>query len=133
MDSLATPLTLSGQREMYAHHVAVRFSEGLVDGQRTIVQRFGFGMHWPITEVFGDRTRKHLKTAHEFIQPVLDHALGSAEVRGSQNGKSEALRAFESSNLLDHLVSKMSGKLHLNDLLDVFPHVRPFRRPCGYG
>ena len=78
------------------------------------MDRIRLGSHWPLAELFADKTKQDMKVIHSFIQPILEDALKREKARNAATlddyGKLKPQNAEEASSLLDYLVSATNGE-----------------------
>ncbi|KAL4257049.1 cytochrome P450 family protein [Pleurotus pulmonarius] len=100
--------------------VAENFAHAFLHAQRIISSRQLLGWVWPLTEIWGDKTKEPMKVVKSFIAPIVDDAvrkkrsadeekatLGTANQRNEDIGDNETL--------LDHLVNFTSDPVVLRD------------------
>jgi len=92
-----------------------QFSTSFANVQELIVSRMRLGPHWPLAELFKEKTEKDMKVIDSFIQPILEDALERETARKvaalDDYGKLKAQDVDEASSLLDYLVSVTDGEL----------------------
>ncbi|KAG8845588.1 hypothetical protein FRB96_002341 [Tulasnella sp. 330] len=122
VNSLATPLALPGVSS--SDSAVNRFVSAFQATQMHIMTRVrSRWLPWQLNEIFGDPTKKHMKTMYAFIDPIIDVALEAARIkkgRAKGVGKVEEGGSADTSSggeetLLSHLVTETQDRKMIRD------------------
>ncbi|KAG2342994.1 cytochrome P450 [Suillus weaverae] len=83
---------------------AAAFADAFSQAQHAISRRVIIGSAWPMTEILADCTAQHMKVVNEFLDPILEAALG----RHSTAAKLDTNETLGDQTLVDHLVKLTS-------------------------
>ncbi|KAF9450762.1 cytochrome P450 [Macrolepiota fuliginosa MF-IS2] len=89
------------------------FSNAFLEAQFAISQRERYGWVWPLYELFGDKTKEHMKVVNAFIEPIVADAIAKKD-NATHQGKEKDPNS-EDGTLLDHLVQVTSDPKILKD------------------
>lgn len=81
------------------------FSEAFFQAQAAANQRSHLGPMWPLTELFRDKTTKHVKVVFDFIEPLVSDAV---QRHKAEDGEKKKL-VEERETLLEYLVKHTEG------------------------
>ncbi|EMD40964.1 hypothetical protein CERSUDRAFT_111537 [Gelatoporia subvermispora B] len=117
--SLQAPLpyphnVLDIDADKYTPSTADEFANAFSSAQRILAERMNSSWIWPLQEIFRTKTDKHMKVVDDFINPILQEALGKHE-RRLKDKKSSTDEEEDSETLLDSLVKSTSDQTVLHD------------------
>ena len=113
METLFAPLTPQSQANNQTPIGVNKIFFSVESAQREIARRMNFGRHWPLLEVFGDRTKKDVDFLRAHLTPIMEAAIEQEQMRRDLDGVAEKKRTMpvhEASNFLEYLVSKTDGE-----------------------
>jgi hypothetical protein len=100
-------------------HFADRFARAFAEAQVVTAVRSFWADSWPLAEFWEDKTKKHMKIVHGFIEPILKEAVERkrASGRGGETrDPKDDIEVKEDETFLDHLVNYTEG-MHASFLL----------------
>jgi len=90
---------------------ATEFADAFLEAQEVIAIRERYGWTWPLTEMWGDRSKKSMKVVNAYLAPIIRDAIQKKEmatrVGMEKEGKDAGVEDGET--LIDHLVAFTSG------------------------
>ncbi|KAF4568490.1 hypothetical protein EYR36_010502 [Pleurotus pulmonarius] len=101
--------------------VAEKFANAFLQAQYIIAGRERMGWTWPLTEIWGDKTNKHMKVVDAFIAPIIKDAVRKKSSSDAEKGTATTLdsekkdEVNDDETLLDHLVKFTSDPVVLKD------------------
>ena len=100
------------------------FSHAFLEAQKAIAERERFGWIWPLSEIWGDKTRKPMQIVDGYIEPIIQEAL--AKKAGAFDKKDTGEHLDEGETLLDHLIRVTEGEQVLVlELHDEYTRIDP--------
>jgi hypothetical protein len=80
LDTLSAALPVPGEATMgpkgsATHDTWGSFAQAFEMAQQIITTRGRLGYFWPLFELFGDKTLPHVKTIHQWLDPIVQKAL----------------------------------------------------------
>ncbi|KAF6743003.1 cytochrome P450 monooxygenase pc-1 [Ephemerocybe angulata] len=100
----------------FSNHPENAFSEALLKAQFIASQRDRVGWIWPLLEIFGDRTKKHMQVVNAFLIPVIKAAIAKNVDTIEQDETKEVNEEFErDGTFLDDLSRQTSDFTILKD------------------
>ncbi|KAG9010037.1 hypothetical protein FRB94_011014 [Tulasnella sp. JGI-2019a] len=89
---------------------------------RDVLEVCGFRLlvapDWPLWEFMEDKVEAKMKTIHEYIDPIVQRALGKhPRVRSAEESSDPLANSDENQTLLDHLASVMDDQIMIRDEL----------------
>lgn len=96
-------------------HPADIFANAFAEGQTICAVRLRYGASWPLLEFWRDKTKKHVATIHQFIDPILAEAVQNKKATRDGGGHADKdmqnREVKEGGTLLEHLVNYTEGTL----------------------
>ncbi|KAH7929018.1 cytochrome P450 [Leucogyrophana mollusca] len=90
------------------------FAYAFAQVQYALSSRLTKGQMWPLFELFGDKTEKHMKVVNAFIQPIMEEAIEKRRL-ASQSLEEPLKGASDDDTLIDHLVRLTTDPVVLQD------------------
>ncbi|KDQ23685.1 hypothetical protein PLEOSDRAFT_1047931 [Pleurotus ostreatus PC15] len=103
-----------------SEEVAEKFAHAFLEAQRIISSREQLGWVWPLTEIWGDKTKEHMKVVDAFIAPIVKDAVKKKSLADEEKGiigvaNQQNDEVADDETLLDHLVKFTSDPVVLRD------------------
>lgn len=100
------------EESLNSTHPSNAFSHAVAEGLWIASQRDRLGWVWPLFEIFGDKTNKHVNLVNEkFIGPAVKAALEKeAKLSAGADDKARKDIIGDDESLLEHLVKHTSGR-----------------------
>jgi hypothetical protein len=99
--SLASPMSDVPQSP------AQKFAKAFGQGQAIVAMRIRMGEVWKLFEIRGDKVLPYMKVIDEYLDPILEDALGKARKSEIIEKGGEAIE--EDTNFLEHMMTQTQG------------------------
>ncbi|GLB44358.1 putative cytochrome P450 monooxygenase [Lyophyllum shimeji] len=91
------------------------FARAFLEAQEIISSRERYGWIWPLTEIFGDKTKEPMKIVNAYLDPIIQEAITKRDAAPKSEEKNSDSHAEEGETLMDHLVRLTSDPVVLRD------------------
>lgn len=91
-------------------HPANKFARSFAQAQMKASERTVFGALWPLFEIFGDNTAKHMKVIGKFIDPILSRALERKREHNTVATTSGMSEKVDTESFLEHMIGFTDGE-----------------------
>ncbi|KAG9217631.1 hypothetical protein CCMSSC00406_0003680 [Pleurotus cornucopiae] len=101
-----------------SEEVAEKFAHAFLEAQRIISSREQLGWVWPLTEIWGDKTKEHMKVVDAFVALIVKDAVEKKRLADEEKGiigvaNQQNDEVTDDETLLDHLVKFTSDPVVL--------------------
>jgi hypothetical protein len=103
----------STSRGLGAAPGSLEFAQAFLEAQEVISNRERYGWTWPLSEMWGDKSKQPMKVVNAHLAPIIRDAVQKKEAREKEKGKVKEQGVGDEETLIDHLVELTSGKCDL--------------------